>query len=228
MQGDSSPEKARLIDRDTELKERDVADSDAVDTGTPEALTDAPLTARRRTRRRPWGWIAASIALFVAFASTVAVAAHLWNVNLLWEERVDELTAISYELGEELVTEQETVITQEAQIELLTEQRTTLQQRLLDLSETANLSRDDVATAEQEIEALVELITQAAAVSNALNRCVDSQDQLADFLREIQGANPDEDPVYDPDDLAAYEASVDQLCDAATAANAQLQRDLTS
>lgn len=228
MQGDSSPEKARQTDRETDLKTHDVESTDADTTVAPEETPDAPLTARKRRRRRPWGWIITAIVLFLALGGVIAASVHLWNVSLAWEERVNELTAINYGLGEDLVTEQETVLTQEDQIELLTQQRETLQQRVLDLSETANLSRDNVATAQQEIEALADLVAQAAAVSNALNRCVDSQEQLAQFLSEVQAADPEGPPVYDPADLAAYEQSVDDLCDAATAANAQLQRDLTS
>lgn len=168
---------------------------------------------------RPIAWMVTAGIFFAIAATFVGLTIHLMDIADQWEVRADELTQINYELGEDLVAEQETVLTQEQEIDLLNDQLATLQQRVLDLADVVNQSDDNVATAQQQIDQLYETIDTGAAVANALRRCVDAQDQLAEYLSEAE--------EYDEDELAEFEASVDERCTAAINANQQFQASLT-
>jgi hypothetical protein len=211
--GDAPANDADKESRDTEALDTDAFDADEVDEHVVHVEDDSPA----RTRGR--GWIVLSLVLFLALATFVSTTAYLWDITRQWEARAGELTRINYELGEDLVNEQEVVLTHEEQIALLSDQLETLQQRVLDLATVVSQSDDNVATAEQQIAGLNDLLDKASAVSNAMNRCVDSQDELAEFLRAAE--------EYDEEELQAYEESVNDLCAAAESANAQFQRSIT-
>lgn len=172
-----------------------------------------------RGKKRPVGWMVTSGLLLIVAGVFIGLTVHLTDVAEQWQVRADELLEVNYALGEDLGAEQETVLTQQEQIDLLNDQLSTLQQRVLDLADVVNQSDDNVATAQQQIDQLGELIETGAAVSNALNRCVDAQDQLAEYLREAE--------EYDEEELAAFEDSVDERCTAAVDANSEYQASLT-
>jgi hypothetical protein len=235
MQGQTSPDQggktvtAPLLDGQADA-------SDALPAHTsPAAESEVSASAGERTRSRtrpkptvrsavgPWirahVWQLATATVAACLVAAVAVAAHLWDVSEQWEERSSELTELNYGLADDLTAEQVTVLTQAQQIELLEDQRSTLQTRVLDLADAVSQSGDSAATAEQQISLLTELITTASSVTNGLNRCIDSQEQLATYLE-----TPED---YEPEELDAFADSVEQLCAAATAANFQFQQQLT-
>lgn len=197
----------------------DDADS-AATSGTDDDLDiqtdDAEPTAGHR---RPVGWMVTSGLLLIVAGVFIALTIHLTDVASQWQVRADELVEVNYDLGEDLVAEQETVLTQQEQIDLLNDQLSTLQQRVLDLADVVNQSDDNVATAQQQIDQLRDIVETGALVSNALNRCVDAQDQLAEYLREAE--------EYDEEELADFEDSVDERCTAAVEANSEYQASLT-
>lgn len=232
MQGQTSPDQGEKTgvapDFDEGADEAPTSDSPAPSTTGVEPEPERTRSRVRQTRspRAPLGpWLRAHIWQIVAallailLVAAISIGAYLWDVSEKWERRSDELTALNLELADELAAEQIVALTQEQQIELLEDQRATLQSRVLDLADAVSQSGDSAATAEQQISLLTDLISTASSVTNGLTRCIDSQKQLATYME-----TPED---YAPEELEAFEASVEQLCAAATAANFQFQQQLT-
>jgi len=176
----------------------------------------APVAAPRRRGRA--GWIAASIVLFLLLGAAVALDVHLWRTTDQWEARADDLTEINYALGEELSSEQSTTMQLESEIDLLSQQLATSNQKVVDLSAEKASANDASAFANQQIEELTGFLSQATAVASSMQRCIDGQEQLAEYLTE-----PDN---YEPDQLAEYARGVSQLCDSARANNEALRAEM--
>lgn len=176
---------------------------------------EVDLTPPSKSRTWPAPWVSVTAAMGIVLLSLIVFAGYLWSVSEAWEQRVNELTAVSYDLGDQLTKERQTIAARDDTINLLSEQLQTVQQRLLDLAAQVARSDDDAIVTEQRIATLEELIRSAGSVANALTRCVDSQDQLAEYLRESE--------FYEPEELEAYEQSVERLCESAKSANEQLQ-----
>ncbi len=179
-----------------------------VSTGT-SPIDRIPLSHKRR-------WIVVTSVLGVLLAVMIGFTIYLWDVSRAWEAQVEEITAVSEDLGSRLATEQSEVVRQQEQIDVLSDQLSTAQQRITELADLAAQTGDDVQYYVQEINRQRELATTGAAVAAALERCIEGHEQLVIYLR-------DEDN-YDPAELAAYEASLNTLCSNATAANATFQQ----
>ena len=214
---DDTPEDSSIHATDAHEKKKD----DGAPTSPAPTSTDSDGADPGDThgRDRPIAWMVTAGIFFAIAATFVGLTIHLMDVAEQWEVRADDLTQINYEMGEDLVAEQETVLAQQQEMDLLNDQLSTLQQRVLDLADVVNQSDDNVATAQQQINVLVETIETGASVANSLQRCVDAQDQLAEYLSEAE--------EYDEDELAEFENSVDERCTAAIAANRQFQASLT-
>ncbi|WP_084127034.1 hypothetical protein [Demequina sp. NBRC 110054] len=180
-------------------------------------LPEGERSDDRRGARLRWIMVTAFLALTVL--SLTGVAIYLTDVVEQWEQRSDELTEANYELGDKIASQKETIASKTDQIDILTEQLNTAQDRISELASQSANSDDDLAYAEQRLEILSGYASTGAAVANALVRCLDSEEQLVEYL-----ANPDD---YDEDEVAAYAESVDELCTAARESNSQFQALLT-
>jgi hypothetical protein len=172
-----------------------------------------PLPERKR-----WQIVVAALAALLLVSTGFTI--YLWIVSDRWAARADVLDAQAHDIGERLSTEQNYVVQQTEQIDILTQQLTTLQQKVGDLAAQTAQQGDAVAYAQQQVQYLNELVSLGGSVSLALNRCVNEQKTLQDYLK-----NSD---AYSPEDIASFEDSVTKLCSAAQDANAQLQQELAN
>lgn len=178
-----------------------------------------PRRARRRERRRGRaGWIAATFIFFLLFGSAATLDWYLWNTTQEWEAHSTRLTQANYDLGARLAAEQQTTMQLGSEIDLLTQQLATSNQTVTDLSAEKAGAVDQSAIRQQEIEALEDTLSSAGRVANSLHRCIDEQQQLAEYLRNAED--------YEPEDLEAFTTTVNELCSAAEQANDRLQEAL--
>ncbi|WP_416811421.1 hypothetical protein [Demequina sp.] len=188
----------------------------------PPEVFDYAVAARRGREPRQSGgrrgWIAASVLLFLMLGLSVALNWHLWTTAEAWEARSDELTDINYDLGDQLATEQSAGLQLESEIDLLSQQLATSNQTVIDLSAEKADALDATEYASQQIDTVTGHLTTATSVATSLQRCVDGQEQLIEYL----GA-PDN---YDPVELAAFQKSVDELCTRAENANQRMRSEL--
>lgn len=209
MQGYTPPEGYGQVRRNPANEETAVLTP--VTDGT-SALDRIPLSQRKL-------WMVACSVLGVLLLVFLGTTIYLANVSNDWERTTNQVIDDNYDLGAQLAKEQKLIIEQQAQIDLLNQQLDTSKSQVTELADIVAQSEDQAVFVSQEVSNLRELLATASAVSNALNRCVDGQAQLAAYLREPEN--------YDPEELEAYEVSVGELCAAAEAANSQLQLALT-
>ncbi len=176
------------------------------------ALDRIPLTQRRR-------WQVALGSLGGIAALLLALTVYLWISSNSWQQRADELTVAAYDIGERLATEEEQVLAQQQQLDLLTQQLDTAQARLLALADEKAQERDSALDAQQEIDYLRELASIGGAVALTLTRCVEDHKTLVGYLKNIE--------LYGAQEVADFEAAVNQICTAAINAATVYQEQLT-
>jgi hypothetical protein len=183
-----------------------------------DALEQSPESAAAPVPHSRGLIVLASLLGTVALALGV-LSVYLWNTTDKWTAQVEAVVEDNYELGEQLAVERAQVEAQTEQIQLLTDQLATSNDQVLRLADEKASFDDDQALSAQQIAELTTMVATGAQVSNALNRCVDGQQQLAGYL-----LNAD---AYEPGELADFQTSLNQLCAAAEDANATFQRSLT-
>ena len=132
-------------------------------TGTP-VFAAAPVAATK-PKRRALTWVVRSVVVLVMLG-LIGVSAYLIVVTQKWSDRVDELTAISEDLGAEVATERAAKEGALAAADEIQSQLDTLKARVTDLAnEEANVKdREDV---------LVELL-------ESMSECADERGVLID------------------------------------------------
>lgn len=181
-------------------------------TAATNILDRIPLSERKR-----WKLVAGSAAGLAVLGLGFSI--YLWVINSEWQTRADALTTEAYDLGQRLSDTRNQIIDMQSEIDLLTQQLETAQARVIELADEKAQVGDDITYSQQQIALYQELSALGGSVSLALNNCVNEHEKLAGYLK---------DPAaWNPDDLAAYEADVNALCNSAQSANATLQRTLT-
>jgi hypothetical protein len=181
-------------------------------TAATHILDRIPLSERKRWRLMAGG--AGGLAIL-----GMGFSFYLWGINNQWQARANDLSDEAHGLSSRLTDARTQVVTLQTQIDGLSEQLDTTQARLIQLADEKAQEGDDAAYAQQQISLYQELATQGGAVSVALNRCINEMDKLVVYLK-----NPGS---YDPGEVAAFEASVNVICDNAQSANAAFQSALT-
>lgn len=177
---------------------------------------DEQRTGPGRRRRRRW-WPVALLALLLAAA--IALTVYLWQVLEEWQDRSDELTTAAYDIGEELAVTRGELDGARSELEAVRSQLTAAQQRISELAEEKARIGDDVATQNQLLDYQARVSQAAGKVAEALDLCVRSQQQLIVYLE-------DDPEAYDAEELDRFGNEVETLCQSATDANIQLQREL--
>ncbi|WP_156160775.1 hypothetical protein [Demequina maris] len=211
----SSPTSSPTIDEAHRYGEDDDADPVVPDEPEDEA---AAAEAAYAHRPRPVGLVVTIAMLTVLLLAASALIAYLWRVSEAWEERVVEMTAYSYGLGEDLASERDTLTTTQEQLDLVSQQLSASKDTVSRLQAENAQWGDDAAYAQEQIAGLQEIITNATSVANSLSRCIQGHEQLAEYL-----ANPDD---LKPKELRSFEASVDELCQAAADSNLTFQQSV--
>ena len=160
-------------------------------------------------------WIIVTSLLGALLITAGIIIYHLVDVSNQWETQVEDVKAQNYDLGQRLADEQAQVIELQGQVDLVTEQLRTAQQRVLALADDVAQRDDNAEFYARQITDLTDVLNTASSVANSLNKCVDYHQQLVEILK-----TPDN---YLPDEVTTFETGVTQVCDAATAANVDLQ-----
>jgi signal transduction histidine kinase len=175
----------------------------------------APPPAPRH-RRRPW----AVVILSVLLALVTALASYLWVRTVRYEEYAAGIEAQGRAIGTELATLRTQHDGTLAELDAVNEQLSTAQSRITQLADEKAQVGDDREVQRQLVD-YQERISQAAAnVASALSTCIDAQNQLITYLENAQ--------AYDPADLQRFKSDVQGVCNAATVANTELQRQLAA
>jgi len=169
--------------------------------------------------QHPRVWMLLSAILGIFLIGAIVLAGYLWNVNGKWQTQVDDLTQAGYDLGEKIADQQKQLDKLDASNILLNDQLGTAKDRVLTLSNEKAQSSDDAAFAHEQVLLLTDQLSQGVAVANQLNRCVEGEQQLITYIRA--GA------TYTPQEINAFESSVNALCTAAIKANKDLEQALT-
>lgn len=181
----------------------------------PEHSHLAPPPAPRH-RRRPWAVVVLSVLLVLV----TALASYLWVRTVRYEEYAAGLEAQGRTIGTELATLRTQHDGTLAELSAVNEQLSTAQSRITQLADEKAQVGDDREVQRQLVD-YQERISQAAAnVASALSTCIDAQNQLIAYLEDAQ--------AYDPADLERFKSDVQGVCNAATVANTELQRQLAA
>ncbi|WP_430866987.1 hypothetical protein [Demequina aurantiaca] len=208
---------------DTSEKDDDrlADDSRALSVATDDSPTgDDPQRARLRPvkPRRRWPWVVALLISFGLLATSAAMTYEMSERSNEWSAQVEDITATSYELGNQVAETTAQNVTLNDEIDLLEEQLSNNKDTVLKLSDEKAQWRDDTEFAQQQVDATADLLASAASVANGLQRCTEGQLELINTITGIE--------EFDPEAIALYQASVTELCDKAQRANVELQEAL--
>ncbi|HMO11778.1 MAG TPA: hypothetical protein PKB06_09825 [Actinotalea sp.] len=144
---------------------------------------------------------------------------YLWRTSDAWEQRADLYGEASADLGAELADTRAQLESTSAELAQVRDQLATAQTRIIELANEKAQVGDD-REAQRMLVDYQERVSEAAGrVALALDQCVRGQNQLIGYLETPE--------LYDPVALDAFAADVQNLCQAATDANAQLQAELS-
>ncbi|WP_069387430.1 hypothetical protein [Cellulosimicrobium cellulans] len=160
----------------------------------------------------------AVVVLAVLLAAALGVGAYLWVTTARWQESSAEWETTSRALGEDVARLQAELDGANAELESARGQLATAQQRITDLANEKAQLGDENEASQQYLDYQSRVSDAAGTVAAALGQCTTAQAQLIGYLGDRD--------AYDPADLERFSAQVDELCQAATDANAQLQQEL--
>lgn len=219
---DANQSRVGADSRDEYTQVDSAADGEVVDraSGAEHRPSLEPNRARSRKvkPRRRWPWAIALVILTGLLATSATMTYEMSQRSEEWSDQVNEAVQTSYGLGGQVAEATTENVHLGDQIDLLEEQLSNSKDTVLKLSDEKAQWRDDTEFAQQRVEATENLLTTAATVANGLQRCTDGQLQLIETLAQAE--------EYKPEELAAYQASVTELCDKAETANVNLQKAL--
>lgn len=194
--------------------------SDRRDTG--ERTAEPTADAAQPRLGRPTRVAAALIAL--ALVATGVLAAYLYQSARDWRAQAGGYLAAARDIGEDLAVSRSDLAGAQAELEAVRAQLAMAHQRITELAdEKAQIGDQREVT--QQLVAYQERISDAAGqVAHALDRCVQGQQELIDYLQRVA---TDPTAVLPPDQLTKFRADVDAFCASASMANAALQRELS-
>lgn len=158
------------------------------------------------------------LVLLLALGAAVATAVHLYRTSEAWEARSEEYRAVAEDLGGALAGSQADLAGARAELDAVRAQLATQKERIDELANEKAQLGDDRAVQQQLIDYQERVSTAAGDVALALDQCVQGQNQLIGYME-----NADQ---YDPVELEQFGTDVQALCQAATEANIELQREL--
>ncbi|RMI08987.1 hypothetical protein EBM89_12150 [Cellulomonas triticagri] len=160
------------------------------------------------------------IALSVLLVLVTALASYLWVRTVRYEEYAADVLGQGREIGTELATLRAQHEGTLSELDAVNEQLTTAQDRITQLADEKAQVGDDREVQRQLVDYQARISQASANVASALSTCIDAQNQLIAYLEDAA--------AYDPTDLQRFKDDVREVCAAATAANTELQRQLTA
>lgn len=156
--------------------------------------------------------------LVLLLGGAVYAGVYLYQTSQAWQERSEEYLRASQGLGEELATSETALAGARSELEAVRAQLATAQARIVELADEKAQLGDDREVQRQLVDYQQRISEAAGQVALALDQCVRGQNQLIGYMENAA--------QYDPAELEQFGADVQALCQAATDANAGLQREL--
>jgi chromosome segregation ATPase len=181
---------------------------------TEVSVLAAPEPAQAPGPRRGRG----SRVLAVLLVATIAVGAYLWVTTVRWQRNAGEWQDKAHEYAEEVASLRMQLEGANTELQAARDQLSTATSRITDLANEKAQLGDENEASQQYLDYQSRVSDAAGKVAAALGQCTTAQSQLIGYLN-----NRD---AYDPADLERFSGQVDELCQAATDANAQLQQEL--
>jgi len=182
----------------------------------PPTIT-VPIILPLYRHTRAWMVVAGTLAIMLI--ASVVIAGYLWNVNGKWQAQVNQLTDTGYALGDRVAEHRNQIDQLESTNGLLADQLANAKERVLTLSNEKAQWRDDTAFAQQQVEELADHLTMAMDVATQMNRCLEGEEQLIRYIRAGE-------LVYPAAEVAAYQVSVQELCDSALDAKQAMEEEI--
>lgn len=187
---------------------------------TPPAEEEGLLDEARRNTTSRRRWQVVSGVLTVALVGSCSLSSVLWSRTNDYRDYSDQIAAEATEIGAELArlrTEHEGTLSTLSAVDA---QLQVSQDRVTELAAEKAEVGDD-REAQRQLADYQQRISQAAGtVASALTTCTQSQEQLIGYLESEQ--------EYDAQELADFRSQVQELCDEATSANEELQRQISA
>lgn len=187
---------------------------------TPPAEEEGLLDEARHNTTARRRWQVVSGILTVALVGSCSLSAVLWSRTNEYRDHSDQIAAQATEIGTELArlrTEHEGTLSELSAVDA---QLQVSQDRVTELAAEKAEVGDD-REAQRQLADYQQRISQAAGtVASALTTCTQSQEQLIGYLEGGQ--------EYDAQELSDFRSQVQELCDKATAANEELQRQISA
>jgi len=202
----------------------------------------APGSSTRGTdHRRGHRW--AVLVLAVALVAALAAGGYLLSLARAWEDRAEALEGSAHELGSDLGQVRAELEESRSALALVESQLDGAQDQIRELADTVAQTGDDREVQRQVAEYQRQLSGAAAAVAEAMDECIASQEELVEHLEAAARPEPTDTPSPDPSpspsgpapsaeptapetDVAALQQEVDALCQLAEDAHAGLQERL--
>jgi len=176
--------------------------------------TPEPLADQHPRRRRPWGLVVVSLFLVAA----LALGGYLWTTTRGYQDLAASTEDQARLIGAELATTRTSLDGVTAELAAVRAQLATAQARITTLADEKAQIGDDREAQRQLVDYQQRVSVAAGTVASALDRCIQGQNQLIEYLKNAS--------AYAPADLTTFESEVDGLCQSATAANQALQDEL--
>ncbi|WP_448629617.1 hypothetical protein [Cellulomonas soli] len=159
-----------------------------------------------------------SLTLLVVVAVSSLLVVRMIRTTHAWESTAAQWETLARQHGEDLAATRIDLDTASAELASTREQLSTAQARITELADEKAQLGDATESQRQLADYQARVSAAAGTVATALTSCVDGQQRLIGYLKDAAS--------YDPGDLSRFESDVDEVCDAATAANTALQQEL--
>nr|WP_241744290.1 hypothetical protein [Cellulosimicrobium arenosum] len=148
----------------------------------------------------------------------LGLAAYLWVTTTRWQESSADWEDEARSLGADVASLQSELDGANAELDSARTQLGTAQDRIADLANEKAQLGDENEASQQYLDYQSRVSDAAGTVAAALTQCTTAQSELIGYL--------DDPDAYDQEDLDRFAEQVDDLCQAATDANDQLQLEL--
>ena len=211
-----------------------------------EPAARVPAPSHPRHRRRGVRRILAGVGVVVlvgALGTTAVLSRHLWLTAEAWQDRAARYEQDAHGLGTDLANERADLAATRAELEAVRDQLGVAHERIIGLADEKAKLGDENEVQRRLVDYQARVSDAAGIVALALDQCVQGQQQLiavmevaASVPTPAPGPTPPPTPAPTPtpttpsgplpEEVAALRTEVDQLCQAATEANIDLQLEL--
>ncbi len=161
--------------------------------------------------------------LGLTLVATGVLAAYLYQSARDWRDQANGYLGTARDLGAELAQSRSDLAGARSELEAVREQLATAHERITELADEKAQIGDEREATRQLVDYQKRISDAAGQVALKLDQCVQGQQELIGYQQRVAD---DPTAALPPDQLAEFQASVEAFCQAASAANISLQREL--